>query len=143
MKGEHRTAVLDMTPDRKRYLLNQNKLMSSSASATSGPSSPLVPLATQPIGSESHDSRRFSLASFAPWRGEVPSSEAASLPAKAEQKDPVVQSITQTVTPRRPILQTRGNIFSNWWPGTSSSSESVPGSQLHNLEWYLSGIKGR
>lgn len=155
LKGSKREAMYQMPPDRKRYLLQQNRQSKSSApnpkasssAASIGPSgaAAVLPLVPQLTGSGGI-MKRFSM-----WGS--PLSPTHTGESKALGSQPVASSdgskrrdstdkAIDSMEPLQP--QSTGGLWSSWWAssgGDKPSTAQANKDTTNSAKWYVDGIR--
>ncbi len=155
LKGEKRAAMHNLPPDRKRYLLEQNRLMKSTSSpksasphlgyaASYGPAraARIIPNLVPQLTGEGSLMKRLSVS----WAS---SSEASpSTPTM-----PLVNNIfkaeegkLERAEPAPIQSQSTGSLWSSWWSssgGEASSSPKNNAKEEKSAAWYIECIRSR
>lgn len=162
MKGEKREAMRNLPRDRKRYLLQQNRIMKASSGKESS-SSPAqaatvglaranqtLPALAPNLTGDNNAMRRFSITSWASHSTDQPSDHSSSTPQMATKADSPIKSRDndEEIKPLQP--QTTGALWSSWWTSsggdwsmTFSKGRTGAKESTQSAAYYVEGIKSR
>ncbi|THH12248.1 hypothetical protein EW145_g96 [Phellinidium pouzarii] len=153
LKGEKREAMRKLTPDRKRYLLRQNRQMRSTnvkdtpqalaQSATLGPARTLslFPVLAPSLTGDGGIMRRFSITSWG--------SPAATHSPELSSGSP---ASPQTSPSSRQNPQSTGSLWSSWWASSESDAYASSPSRMkssstrdtaQSASFYVEGLRTR
>lgn len=149
LKGPKRDAMHQMPPDRKRYLLQQNRQYKStpleskanSSASSIGPSGaaavpPLVPHLTGGGGIM----KRLSM-----WGSPLTPTHTGELPVTSTDGSKRGESIDKALDSIEPLQpQSTGGLWSSWWAssgGEKPSNTQVNKDTTNSAKWYVDGIR--
>lgn len=159
LKEEKKVEMYALSPDRKKFLLRQNRQFKSSTSqapsqpiypASYGPASAaaLLPKLVPQLTGDAGLIRRFSIVGWGSGTTPAPAVVSSDSRNSGEfsrtlDSHDQVSKLSEEIQPLQP--QTTGGLWSNWWASSGGDKSSEPeksGKELaKSTKWYIDGLR--
>jgi diaphanous 1 len=155
LKGDKRTAMYDLSTERKRYLLQQNQQFRSTSGSTSSPNKPLtaasygpssgsalIPRLVPQLTGDTGLIRRLSMAGWGSGGTTPASPNASQTNGDFELGESYKTQTEPEIKPLQP--QSTGGLWSSWWTssgGDKGGLEKDQSGKGYSAKWYVDSIR--